>query len=430
MALPKDTYSPGESVWVEVDVSISPSKDLSSGNFILLNGETPISITKVTQKITDYKYLFYFSLPTTLNAGEYTLKLKDIEYVKDGKIEKGIFSTTFNVVSSNETLYVWPPVFYSEFFNMEDPFFTKIILENRGTEHINITISTSNDLVTSIVPFKFKMIVDSPYYTSLRTDITDYNKVIYTSYITYNANGKEYVYPLVLKKKYYNGAFSWDDTLEIFNESEDVNNTLVNDTVVNDTKYLYPTDGLLFIDPVHKSVEQTLTNKSPILESDWVVKNFAEKPLHNITINLTGFLSEIVKYEFLSNTSEVAAGGELSVRVTLTPNSSSRVLYEGNLIISAAEGINDSIPFNVKFVPFNESDNSTSIQYGENNNNNSLTNYTEIYHGDVKVEASSSAWIVIIVIVIIIALIGIIFWRKSKPKKSEMDTFLSNLRRK
>jgi len=427
----KTSYSSGESAWAQVTSNVNLSRDLTSSDFIFTQSSS-IPITKALTKVSKNTYFFYFEIPK-LTDGDYKIELKSIDYVKNNVLVRNNFTSAVKIENKNQTIYFWPAVLFSEYLDQENPVFADILLKNIGWEKRRFMVVSSNDkLVNSITPFDFTLIGQSVTWVDFRTDIEDYTPGFKTAKIMISTDGGEnYEYPIIMKKKWYAGEFSWNqvapaETPNITTNNSEIpaNNTITNITNSTDnTTYVYPSDSLKFIDPAYKVVEQTLKYNGEKVGVDWTLKNFAEQPLHNITALTTSDLGEIVKFE-LENKSILAPGEEIGIKVVVYPNMSKQEKYTGRLEVSATENTTDYIEFHIKFV--NETVKTENNTLPTINTSTPVVNKTQEKQEE---KSNSTALIIVLFVIMIIGIVALIFYKKSKPRKERLDEYLQNIKK-
>ena len=417
-------YSSGESAWAQINFNgVDLTKDLVGEDFIFTQNETAIYITKVVIKVSSHVYFFYFEVPK-INDGDYKVKLKDVEYIKNNVMNRASFITDFKVENKNQTIYVWPSVFFTEYMDKEKPIFKGIMIKNIGWEKRRFIVTASDEnLVTSIAPFDFNLVGQSLGWIVIRTNITDYTPGFKSTMIKIETEDGSYEYPLIMKKKRYADDFGWPATSLISNvEQVNVtsNKTEVNITNTTKSVYVYPENSFRLIDPTYKVVDQSLKRSGGKVGVDWTLKNFAEKPLHNIYYELSGNLNKIVNVTFNSNNTILNPGEEFNLNVAVYPNLSIEDKYEGRLTLYSDENRSDSVDFYIKIVNESAKIDSTTNKTFIPVVNTTRQNITPVD----EPKGNSTALMIVIVVIVMIAIVALIFYRKSRPKKEKLDEYL------
>jgi len=162
----KDSYFSGETVQAEVIVDSVES--LRSNMIKLYQNDSPITASFNLVKLNSSFHYLYFDLRNNL-VGNYDLVFEDVIFTENGSTHQSDFVFPLIVEDTNNSIFYMNPGFVkADDLQFNNLFY--VYLLNRGSENINILLSSEYDFIdlsTDVVPLSSN---DAEYFTIYLSD--------------------------------------------------------------------------------------------------------------------------------------------------------------------------------------------------------------------------------------------------------------------
>lgn len=301
----KDSYSPGDSLQVDITVNGELQSEILAQN-VELDCGGDINIAPFLLRISDNHYYCYFDIPLGFSDRNCTLFIRDLIYIQNGYLEQNDFSESFLLNNSNSSFYVNPAAIRILSLGESNTFIIQLI--NNGVNQTNYSFST----LQSFFDFsKDSLLLNSGQQGQV---------YVYTSDVLYNNEGKGEI-----KIDYNDNSFS----IPVFFLIDDEDNT---NQTVGESRLEFVMDVSNF---------NISINKANSTYGFVKFRNYGEDT-SNLVFELTGNLNDVSYLQF-ENLDEIKRDETLKQYIYINSNKTSDTgNYSGNLKIN----------YNNKFIEF------------------------------------------------------------------------------
>ncbi len=249
----QESYLPGETLQAEILLPNLVS-EISAKDIII----TP-KLGFIFKKLSDEYYFIYLNLPEDIGDGEYNLEIKNILYKENNVLKETSISNKFKIDSSiQRDLFTIQPAILD--FKETTPYL-KIIIENKESKTIILSINTTNELIkTSIkqatIPSNSQKSINV-YTEKLEKGTKEFLAIGHYQIPIWILEG----IPIATTK----GVFSF---------------------------YIIEGDKELLLDELKAEL-----NQNQIAYENIFIKNLLNESVYNLSISLTGDLKQIIELE-------------------------------------------------------------------------------------------------------------------------------------
>jgi hypothetical protein len=418
----KENYTSKEGAWVRLNFEVDLTEDLTASKISLYDNGTLVSITKSLFKLDDYNYYFSFVVPS-VTAGEYTIEIEDIRFVKDNVLNFVSFDVPFNIGDGQETISLWPPIWIDEYDQVNVPQ-KNIEITNYEAETASINVYDEGTLISMISPSSFKLNNGNLAWVSLRTVVADPSLPFHETYVIFESGNNSYELPIILKKKFYTGPYLGDmggevEEIEITEINQTFNETLVVVEPINASQGA----SLVITYPFEDELARVVVSDEP-LELTVMFRNDGDSDLNGLRFELTGGLEEVLSLGELPSSLEV--GGSDATTITIVPNQSTVDRYLGDVVIGTNSGVSDKLSFDLRF----ETDEVVEEEYGFEDPSDAPAD--EVFNNamDSASEANYTGWIVIIAVILVLLGVALTLYLKGRKKQDGFEKFVDKINKR
>lgn len=399
VALKRGEYIIGETVQAEVEYAKFAVSKLS-----LLDGAgTKIPVTFFNMKLDGNRYFVYFNIPLSLQAGNYTFRLKD-RLLIDGELKDIINEAKFTVAQGS-SFTIKPAILNLD----ENAASFKIELKHSAGSAIGINLSVDD---TNVKLARKAMAVSPGETKFLFADYT-YGKLTKDVMLTLSFNNLKYDIPLIV-------------TLPPSeNETEEPKNT----TNITAPAPEAPKEeaAISLVDNLNV-IEYTAKRNATITGPIRFITSYS-KGLHNVRLTASPTLESIVEFN-VSHFQSILPNQTYSVLLNINKKREAKAgEYFGSILITSDEGASTSINVELKFEEIEEEPEPVrpKLNVSEIPAANLSINYSEL-NADENADKGKSLRIAIIMIALVIALIALIAYRlKPRQGYTKMEDYIKNI---
>ncbi len=381
LELNKHDFQRGETIIADINTKYPLTSELTNINaHILGSNNREISAPFYVTKLTDSKYILYMTIPNTYLGTNYTLRLDNVYYYKDGILEHFVVNEPFTITSSSmggPLLSVDPAGAYID-LSKEDYFY--LTLKNTGDEKLDINLKYGVDI--------FDVDINSlSLYPGDSKKLTVHAKKPGENIIEVNYNDNKSSY-----------------SIKVFVEGE-----LPYDTITQ-----APGNALSFTNiegTYTKNINENQVEKGIIrLRNNWGTK------LTNLKVAVSSSLYGVVSVTPNVITS-IAPRSQAEISVSINEDKNIHADYSGSIVIESDEGATLTLPIQLYYIPTAEGSNQTEQVIETTEETSETVTTSSEQENNMKLGTVLS--LIAILFVIIVSIILAFKLKKSKPRRKK-----------
>ena len=302
----KSEYAPAETVQVDILLDQSSVKDIGETNILLTQQGLKVAVAPFIEKITDWQYVAYFTLPLTIQEGSYELKVDKVNVLVDNVLQE--ISQTIPIVIAKQ-----PP-----YLSISPGF---IILGTQKEIKITVTNKGPQTSISLVTPSFLAHVYQEPQVMNQGTSRT----------FKFTVNGtvtpdqqigviyeKEYAIPIILP-------------------------SLAPSMPPPQEEPVLSSNPFVFVAPTER-LERTIDEKK-VLKGTIALKNLRNETLQGVSLTLVGNLSSLV---YVSPSGfDVQPFGQQNITITVNEKKQAPLEKYSGSLVATYQGF--SLPYEMSF---------------------------------------------------------------------------------
>lgn len=380
-----DSYGYKETIIGNIDLNDAYNPIINFQNLIFLDqNNLKKNIGLTLTKIDNTNYIYYFDFPINSSYGNYTIYLKDIEFLDNDVLFRTNISKMIRYTPENYSLSVDPAIIYVN--DISNNNFLLLIIKN-NIDPVNVTITK---------PFFLRL---NSNYILMKSNSTFILQILLDKNYDYNEGFNDYL-------KIYYADKTLNIPIYVYNKNK-INN------IESNTKKLVNINEKNFI---NKTLDINDTLNGPFL-----FKNIGDLQIQNVSLSIPSNFEDILQVQ-QKEFNNVNSDQEIDFNLTLNPNKLQNIgIYSGTITINYDDNILE-FPFTIELTSTNNLT-KASLENITLINSTNYFNYTNTTNTSEKQKQEFNwIWIIIIFFIILIITLSIFLFKKPKRKK-DSDNF-------